>query len=283
MTFTATQSILPVRLDRGSPAIEASGLSVAIDGKTILDRACLRVSAGELVALIGPNGAGKSTLLSAITGDQALSSGSVLIAGRELAEWSLKDLARRRSVLPQENGVFFPFTVREVVEMGRAPWRRTPLEDEDDEAVTDAMSVTDMERFGGRQVPSLSGGERARSSFARVLAQRTGILLLDEPTAALDLRHQEDVLRLAHDRARQGDAVVVVLHDLNLAAAYADTIVLVHRGRIVSAGRPGEVLTAARITEVYEQPVEIFTHPRSGAPLIVPVRDALEPGIQRKA
>jgi iron complex transport system ATP-binding protein len=158
--------------------------------------------------------------------------------------------------------------------MGRAPWQRTPLDYDDEEAVDEAIRLTDIDRFRHRQVPSLSGGERARSAFARVLAQRTGILLLDEPTAALDLRHQEDVLRLARQRAHAGDAVIVVLHDLNLAAAYADRIALLSEGRIVALGTPREVLTVERVSDVYAQPVEIIEHPVSGATIILPVRAA---------
>lgn len=266
------RATLPEPLAQGVAAIEATNVSVRIDGKHILTDASISVAAGEVLALIGPNGAGKSTLLSAITGDQARSGGEVRIAGRRLEDWRLRELSQRRAVLLQDNGVFFPFTVEQVVEMGRAPWQRTVRENEDDEAVAEALALTDIERFRQRRVPSLSGGERARSAFARILAQRTGVLLLDEPTAALDLRHQEDVLRLARDRARAGDAVVVVLHDLNLAAAYADTIALLSHGEIVATGTPAEVLTADRIGAVYEQAVEIMTHPVSGATLIIPVR-----------
>ncbi len=278
IAFSLSRTIeLPRPLALGEPAIEAAGVSVDIGDRRILRGASLTVRSGEVVALIGPNGAGKSTLLAAITGDQRISEGVVRIAGQELGTWSLADLARRRAVLLQENRVSFPFTVEQVVEMGRAPWRRTPLEDDDDDAVADALRLTDIERFRHRHVPSLSGGERARAGLARVLAQRTGILLLDEPTAALDLRHQEDVLRLARDCAQRGDAVAVVLHDLNLAAAYADRIVLLSDGEVVATGTAPEVLTPAQIEAVYRQPVEVLTHPVSGATVILPVRSAPTP------
>jgi iron complex transport system ATP-binding protein len=253
-------------------ALDARGVSVEIDGKQILTDASISVRAGEVVALIGPNGAGKSTLLATLTGDQQRTRGTIEVAGRPLDDWKLKELSQQRAVLLQENGVFFPFTVEQVVEMGRAPWQRTSLDFDDETAVDEAMRLTDIEGLRLRQVPSLSGGERARSAFARVLAQRTGILLLDEPTAALDLRHQEDVLRLARQRTHAGDAVIVVLHDLNLAAAYADRIALLNAGRIVAQGPPHEVLTVQRISDVYAQPVEIITHPVSGATIILPVR-----------
>lgn len=266
---------LPAPLRPGEAAVEAHDVSVDIGGRRVLRSASLTVRAGEVVALLGPNGAGKSTLLAAVTGDQRITAGSVRLAGRDLADWSLADLARRRAVLLQENRVSFPFTVEQVVEMGRAPWRRTPREDDDADAVADALRVTDIERLRDRHVPSLSGGERARAGLARVLAQRTGILLLDEPTAALDLRHQEDVLRLARECAANGDAVAIVLHDLTLAAAYADRIVLLDDGAVVATGTPAEVLTEARIEAVYRQPVEVLTHPVSGATVILPVRSTL--------
>lgn len=263
---------VPEPLAPGELAIEASSVGVVIDGKRILHDVTLDARAGEVHALIGPNGAGKSTLLATITGDQTVTEGRITVAGRPLQAWSARELSRRRAVLLQHNDVFFPFTVQQVVEMGRAPWQRTELERDDDEAVAAAIAETDIARLSGRQVPSLSGGERARAALARVLAQRTGILLLDEPTAALDLRHQEDVLRLARDAAAAGDAVIVVLHDLNLAAAYADRISLLQQGRLVTTGSPAEVLTAERITEVYRYPVEVVTHPTSGALVILPIR-----------
>jgi iron complex transport system ATP-binding protein len=272
--FAVRAAELPRALAPGEVAIEADAVSVEIDGKRILSEASLTVRAGELVALIGPNGAGKSTLLSVVAGDLRATGGAVRIAGRPLGEWSLADLARRRAVLLQEHGVSFPFTVEQIVEMGRAPWRRTPLEDDDPAAVSAALRDTDIEHFRPRTVTSLSGGERARTGLARVLAQRTGILLLDEPTAALDLRHQEDVLRLARERALAGDAVAVVLHDLNLAAAYADRIALLANGRLVATGSAAEVLTPERIESVYGQAVEVLTHPVSGASVIVPVRSS---------
>lgn len=263
---------VPEPLAPGELAIETSSVGVVIDGKRILHDVTFDARAGEVHALIGPNGAGKSTLLATITGDQTVAEGRITVAGRPLQAWSARELSRRRAVLLQHNDVFFPFTVQQVVEMGRAPWRRTELERDDDEAVAAAIAETDIARLAGRQVPSLSGGERARAALARVLAQRTGILLLDEPTAALDLRHQEDVLRLAREAATAGDAVIVVLHDLNLAAAYADRISLLQQGRLVTTGSPAEVLTGERITEVYRYPVEVVAHPTSGALVVLPIR-----------
>ncbi|MGO4105276.1 heme ABC transporter ATP-binding protein [Leifsonia sp. YAF41] len=257
-----------------APALETDAVTVEIDGRRIIDAVSFTARAGEVHALIGPNGAGKSTLLGVIAGDQAASAGGVRINGLPLEEVSLRELARQRAVLLQDHTVFFGFTVRQVVEMGRAPWARTSQEDDDDSLVTAALSAADVRHLEHRRIPSLSGGERARAAFARVLAQNTGILLLDEPTAALDLGHQEAVLQVARDRARAGHAVVVVLHDLTLAAAWSDRITLLEQGRVVASGTPDEVLTAERISAVYRHPVEVIRHPSSDALLVVPVRRA---------
>ncbi|MCB1274656.1 MAG: heme ABC transporter ATP-binding protein, partial [Leucobacter sp.] len=222
---------------------------------------------------LGPNGAGKSTLLSLLSGDVAPDAGTVRFGDREVSDWTLIELARRRSVLLQDNQIMFPFTVHQVVEMGRAPWRRTPLEDEDNAAIAEALAAADIAHLGNRRVPSLSGGERARVAFARVMAGRTGVLMLDEPTAALDLGHQEAVLGLARDRAAAGDAVLVVLHDLNLAAAYADRIALLREGRIVACDAPERVLTAEIVSEVYRTPVEVIPHPSAGHGIVMPLRE----------
>lgn len=270
--MSARMLVLPEKLSPGSPALVATGVTLRIGGKRILDAVGLQVNAGQVVALVGPNGAGKSSLLGALAGDLKIE-GSIHLAGREISGWKVGDLARRRAVLSQENTLAFPFTVLEVVEMGRAPWWRTPLEHDDDAAVAEALAVTEVTQFTDRLYPSLSGGERARVSLARVLAQRTGVLLLDEPTASLDIKHQEAVLRVARERARQGDAVIVVLHDLNLAAAHADTVVLLADGRVHSQGTPAEVLTAAAISEVYQHPVQIIHHPITGEPIVVPIRE----------
>lgn len=154
--------------------------------------------------------------------------------------------------------------------MGRAPHAASPAEG--DLVVVEAMAATEVTGFAGRPFSALSGGERARVALARVLAQRAPLLLLDEPTAALDLKHQESVLRLCRERARQGDAVVVVLHDLGLAAAYAHRVAIRCAGRVAADGPPAEVFTGPRLSEVYDQPVEVLAHPGTGAPLIVPKR-----------
>lgn len=256
----------------GTPAAEARGVRVQLGGRTVLDGVNLALAPGEVLALVGPNGAGKSTLLAALAADTPLTSGTVHIAGRPASDWTARELATRRAVLPQAAVLAFPFTVEEVVRMGRAPWAGTPCEDDDDTAVAEAMAATEVADFAARPFSALSGGERARVALARVLAQRAPLLLLDEPTAALDLRHQELVLRLCRARAATGDAVAVVLHDLALAAAYADRIALLDAARLAAVGPPSEVLDPAVLTRVYQHPVEVVPHPHTGARLVLPVR-----------
>ncbi|MFI9639282.1 heme ABC transporter ATP-binding protein [Micromonospora sp. NPDC051925] len=263
---------IPVPTSPGSIRAQVTGVRVERAGRPVLDQVDLAIRAGELHALVGPNGAGKSTLLAAVSGDLPLAAGAVEVDGRPLAEWSAVELALRRAVLTQRSALSFPFAVVEVVRMGRAPWAGRPEEAHDDAIVAETMRHCDVIRFAARSLPSLSGGEQARVALARVLAQRAGVLLLDEPTAALDLHHQELVMRIARDRADAGDAVVVVLHDLALAGAYADRITLLADGRVRAAGTPATVLTAPLLSEVYRHDIEVVPHPRTRLPLVVPRR-----------
>lgn len=257
-----------------SAAFSARAVTVRIGSATLVEGVSLDVEHGELVALVGPNGAGKSTLLSVLAGDREPSSGTVEVDGRTPRAWGAAELARRRAVLSQDNQVAFPFRVREVVEMGRTPWRGTPAAADDAAAVEAALVECDVAHVAHRTFTSLSGGERARVSLARVLAQRTRAVLLDEPTAALDLRHQEDVLTVARALARTGVAVTVVLHDLSLAAAYADRIAVMERGGIAAIGTPAEVLEPALLERVYGIGVRLMSDPAGGAPVVVPLRTA---------
>ncbi|WP_433590266.1 heme ABC transporter ATP-binding protein [Nocardia sp. CA-145437] len=263
---------LPETPEPGAATLRARQVSAKRGDRTVLDGIDFDVVAGQIVALVGPNGAGKSTLLAALAGELELSGGSVELDGHALTHWTHLDMARRRAVLPQSHTVGFPFSAREVVAMGRSPWARTARQEHDEQAIAAAMAATDVERFAARPFPALSGGERARVALARVLAQDTATLLLDEPTAALDLGHQEQVLRLARDRATAGAAVVVVLHDLGVAAAYADRVAVLDAGRIAADGPPRQILTAELLTRVYQHPVDVFDHPVTGAQLVLPVR-----------
>ncbi|MFK0222556.1 heme ABC transporter ATP-binding protein [Streptomyces vinaceus] len=265
---------VPARPAPGAAFAEAAGLRVRLGGREVLAGIDLTARAGEVLALVGPNGAGKSTLLAALSADLPAAGGLVRIDGRPVGDWAAPDLALRRSVLPQSAEMSFPFPVGDVVRMGRAPWAGTGHADADEEAVAAAMAATEVAGFAARPFSALSGGERARVALARVLAQQAPLMLLDEPTAALDLRHQELVLRICRERAAAGDAVVVVLHDLGLAAAHADRAAVLHDGRIAAEGPPAEVFGGELLSRVYRQPVEVLPHPRTGIPLVVPVRDA---------
>ncbi|WP_415974852.1 heme ABC transporter ATP-binding protein [Rhodococcus sp. 077-4] len=263
---------IPTSPAPGSSTLVARGVFARRGDATVLFDARLDVVAGEILALVGPNGAGKSTLLSVLSGDTSPSSGSVLLDGEPLNRFRPVDTARRRAVLPQQHGVGFAFTAEQIVRMGRAPWSGTSAAREDDIRVQSAMAACDVSEFTHRPFASLSGGEQARVALARVIAQDTATLLLDEPTAALDVGHQESVMAVVRSLAGAGRAVVVVLHDLGLAAAYADRVAVLDSGELVATGPPREVLTADRLTRVYGHPVDVFDHPDTGDQLVVPHR-----------
>ncbi|MGF0316196.1 heme ABC transporter ATP-binding protein [Nocardia fluminea] len=269
--FARTPDV-PARPHLGTVTLRATGLTVQRGARSVLEEVDFQVAAGEIVALVGPNGAGKSSLLAALAGELEPSAGAVKLEGHALSHWTPADMARRRAVLPQSHAVGFPFTAREVVAMGRAPWLHTAAADNDDALISAALAATDVTHLATRVFPSLSGGERARVALARVLAQDTATLLLDEPTAALDLGHQEAVLRLAATRAAEGAAVVVVVHDLGVAAAYADRVTVLDAGRVAADGPPREILTRELLTRVYHHPVDVFDHPSTGAQLVLPER-----------
>ncbi|MFE5338718.1 heme ABC transporter ATP-binding protein [Isoptericola sp. NPDC056578] len=251
-----------------APVVQAQGVGFRVGEHTLLDDVSLELHGGSVVALVGPNGAGKSTMLGLVSGDRTPTSGRLLVAGRAPQDWRAADLARERSVMVQQHDVRFSFSVREIVAMGRIPHRAS---DRDEPVVDAALTDADLEPLAGRDATTLSGGELARTVFARVLAQETPLVLLDEPTAALDLRHQEAVMRTSRRLADAGACVVVVLHDLTLAARYADRVAVFHGGRLVADGDPRAVITEERVAEVYGQKVCVLDHPVSGLPLVVPV------------
>ncbi len=264
--------------------LRAEGVSVDLEGRRVLESVDLTVPGGEVVVLVGPNGAGKSTLLGALAGDQELAAGRVSLDGLDVRGRAPRDLARRRAVMLQESHLAFAFRVGEVVRMAREPWRGTPAEDEDDVVVLAALEDADVLELAGRAFPTLSGGERSRTSFARTVAQGTRVLLLDEPTAALDIRHQEAVLARVRAAAADGAAAVVVLHDLTLAAAYGGRVVVLDDGRVRADGEPRDVLTAELLTDVYRHPVDVWRRERDGADelVVLPVRPGGGPARRRE-
>jgi iron complex transport system ATP-binding protein len=235
----------------------------------VLRAATLKLNAGEFVAIAGPNGAGKSTLLSLLAGLTGPSSGTCLFAGRPAHEWSRRDFARRVAVVRQAEPTAFPFTAEEVIYMGRMPHRAGMHETvADHAAVAKALAATGVEMFRDRDFRTLSGGEKQRVLLASALAQEPEVLLLDEPSMHLDLHHQLSLHKLLRDLRGSGLLVVAVTHDLNLAAAYADRLILLDEGRIRADGTPGTVLGSRMIEEVFQIRVELHHRP-SGQPWMV--------------
>lgn len=252
------------------PLLAAHDLSYQLAGRSLIHEVTFSVEAGEFLAVVGPNGAGKSTLLGLLAGDLTPTSGMVRLDGHPLGSLDAHGQALRRAVLRQQVSIAFPFTTLEVALMGRHPHLRGRAESAADDAIArDALARTEMLHFAERVFPTLSGGEQARASLARVLAQQAPLLLLDEPTAALDLRHQHVALQIAKVVSASGGAVVAVLHDLNLAALYADRIALLHQGRLLALGSPWSVLDASRLSAVYGVAVSVRRHPHYDAPLVL--------------
>lgn len=246
--------------------LRGTALSYQVGEHRLLESVDVLARSGELVAVVGPNGAGKSTLLKILAGDLTPSSGEIMLNAQPLNQYSAQELALLRAVLPQQSILQFAFRVDEVVAMGRHPHG----ESERDEAIIrEAMNRTDTGRFADRRYPSLSGGEQSRTMLARVLAQKTPLMLLDEPTAALDIHHQELVLNIAREHAQSGGAVIAILHDLNLAAAYANRIMVLAGGRLVADGEPWQVIEAELLSDVFRHPLAVFPHPCRDCPFVV--------------
>lgn len=256
-----------------SAAVDVSSVSVRIKAATLLDDLSLTVTSGETVAIVGPNGAGKSTLMRILSGDLSPTSGSVRLKGREIADYPPDDLAANRAVLSQHIQVTFPFTVDEIVRMGGSQHPAAVVHP----MVASALAESDLQSFAHREIPTLSGGEQQRAHFARVLVQSAcgelrngpGVLLLDEPTSSLDLRHQINLLESAKRRAERGTAVIAVLHDLNLAARFATRIVVLKRGKLVADGSPQVTINDRTLRDVFGIDAGIGTTP-DGLPYILP-------------
>jgi iron complex transport system ATP-binding protein len=252
----------------------ADRIKVAYGPRTVLAEASLEIPPGRFVALAGPNGAGKSTLLKAMTGDLPIAAGVIRLDGRPVAGMPPAALARRRAVLPQASALAFPFTVHEVVRLGVPPEGRATAV----QRVEAALRQVDLAGFAGRFYQELSGGERQRAHLARVLCQipspvaedSANYLFLDEPTASLDLKHQISVLRIARQFADNGGGVLAVLHDLNLAAMFADEIVVLRDGAIIAAGAPRTVIVDATIEAAFDVALSVGVTPSHPMPFILP-------------
>ncbi len=253
-------------------ALHVNGIGIQVpSGKWLLRDVSISLIKGEILGIVGPNGAGKSTLLAAMAGDLATDTGQVLLDDQPILSYKPAQLALRRAVLPQQSVIQFAFTAREIVTMGRSA-----RNSDSDKAIVDAvLEQVDAIHLSDRVFPSLSVGEQSRVSLARILAQETPILLLDEPTAALDLRHQQLVMEVARTLAAQGAAVAVILHDLNLAAAYVDRVGILRDGELEAVGTPWETLDRPTIERVFECAVEVTRHPARDCPLVLPLMSRL--------
>lgn len=252
--------------------LRAENLSVTRGSSLVLAGIDLELQPGEVLGVLGPNGAGKSSLLAALCGELQPSAGSVSLDGRPLVQWPGQLRAQRLAVLPQSSSLSFAFSVEVVVGMGRLPHASGALVD--GEIVTAAMRAADAAHLAGRNYLELSGGERQRVHLARVLAQlwpgqRGQVLLLDEPTSMLDPLHQHITLRAVRAIAASGCAVLVVLHDLNLAARYCDRLLLLANGQAQALASPREVLQPDLLESVFGLQVLVHTHPELGHPMII--------------
>jgi iron complex transport system ATP-binding protein len=255
--------------------LEAEGLTVRYPAapRPALDGVSCQVRASELVAVAGPNGSGKTTLVRALSGLVQPEAGVVRVQSRALAEWGRSELARVLAVVPQREEIVFPLRVDEAVMLGRyarlgslaAPGAA------DRAAVRSALERCDADTLAARSIDALSGGEWQRVRLARALAQEPAVLVLDEPTASLDVRHEMELLELIRRLVDQGLAGLVITHELNLAARYADRILLLSEGRVVAEGTPPEVLVESTLSRVFEWPVAVTTW-CDGSPQVVPLR-----------
>ena len=255
------------------------GLTLQYPGasRPALDDVTLEFPAGRCTAILGPNGAGKSTLLRLLLGTLPPTAGEALFEGREASRWPRREFAQAVGVVPQLEEAAFPLTVRELVAMGRyphlGPWRREGPADR--RAIERALDSCDVTSLADRPLGTLSGGERQRARVARALAQEPRALVLDEPTASLDIRHEMAIFELLPALCARGATVLVITHHLNLAARYAQRLVLLHHGRVAADGTPGRVLTRALVESVYGWPVAIAGHPGpgpdTGVPQVIPL------------
>lgn len=249
------------------PLVAASGINFAYGERQILRDIELSVYPGDVVGLLGPNGTGKSTLVGILCGDLDTHSGSVLLSGKPIADYSRRELALQRAVMPQANDFPFSYLVHDIVAMGRASHPHNPEYDE--KVIDQAMIQTGIEHLADRDVTTLSGGEKARVTLARVIAQDASVVLLDEPTAALDISHQQQTMQLCGQMAQAGKAVIAVMHDIQLSASRCTMIALMSHGKIIDYGPPEQVITSDALTQVYQWPIKV-EHMSDGRLAILP-------------
>lgn len=248
--------------------LEIADLCAGYRNHPVLDQVSMLVRQGSFIGIIGPNGSGKSTLMQVLARTLEPDSGSILLDGEDLTSYSFRDFGGKVGFVPQENGIPFAYPVYEIVMMGRNPHipRFRQPSPEDHARVREALDLTGTAHLADRTITSLSGGERQRVMIARIIAQDTGLLLLDEPFAHIDLRHQYDLIRLIRETSRGKKAVIAVFHDINLAAAYCDHLILLHDGKIRSSGTPREILREPILQEIFGITPVIGENPLTGTP-----------------
>lgn len=258
--------------------LRTSGLRLAYDRTTVVDDVDLVLPAGRLTAVVGPNGCGKSTLLAGLSRLHAPAAGAVLLDGQVLATMSPRDAARRIGLLPQTASAPDGLTVADLVRFGRQPHQGLLRQwsPQDAQAVHDALAAADVSQLADRRLETLSGGQRQRAWIAMAVAQDTPVLLLDEPTAALDIGHQLEVFTLLRTLAAHGRTVVVVVHDLTAACRWADHLVALHAGQVVAQGVPAEVVTTDLVRRLYGVEAAVVRDPVVGCPVVIPLRLATE-------
>lgn len=252
--------------------LTAQNLSFAYDGRPVLKGVSLAVEVGEFVGLIGANGSGKTTLLRVLLG-LLPASGAVRLCGDLLKSLHRREIAKRATMVPQDTRVDFAFTAREIVAMGRTPYlgRFTPERAADKDAIARAMRETSISDLAERPATELSGGERQRVHLARAFAQETRVILLDEPTANLDLAHQFEALELVREFTRAGGAALAAIHDLTLASRFCDRLLLLSEGQIVAAGRPVEVITESNLARHFALRARVRRDEETGSLIIYPL------------
>lgn len=251
--------------------IRLDKVSVSLRNKSILQDVSIDICKAQCVGILGPNGSGKSTAIKVAAGLLAPLKGRVDLLGRDISSWARSDLSRRLTYLPQGGDVHWPLKVQSVVELGRLPHAtRGALSSDDSNAIKDAMTKCDVLHLSERPVSELSGGEKARVLLARVLATKAGIILADEPFAQLDPHHQIHAMEVLKSEAAAGATVVVVLHDLAMAARHCDRVVLISNGRVAADGLPSDVLSSDRLREVFG--VDAYIGEHQGSPIILPIK-----------
>jgi iron complex transport system ATP-binding protein len=265
-------------------AIDLSAVTTGYGARAVIRDVTLQVERSAMVGVIGPNGSGKSTLLRLLSGVVPSWSGHVRVEGRPLESYTPRELSRRVAVVPQETHIEFPFTVMEVVLLGRTPHLSAlAFESGHDLAVAQrAMERTDVAHLAARRITELSGGERQRVILARALAQEPSILVLDEPSAFLDIRHQVEIYDLLRDLQGEGMTVVTVLHDLNLAGLYCDRLVLLADGAVAHAGPPADVLRYQTLTQVYGTEVYVILNEITQRMNVLPLSRSFREQLRRE-